>query len=466
MVPSHVPTTTPTTSTTAIPTAKPTTFIPLREEQCLSTCPSYSATWIQTDYCTFYTSSSCSVSAVSTATCIPTCLQSSLCASAYCDRFSVLSYSCENPSQFTYPVSDTLGSECIKSFIQESNIAESVLSFSMSLQLSGVAEADLTSDTNGLIAVRSAVADSITGVYINDLTISTVSASRRLSELGGGDIEGGLHRKDGGRVKGVHAGREEVRSVGTGSGESYLRKHKDSVGFSHMNNHKNTLNNHAITITLTVSVSLQSLGFVLNPEEASNTTASNAYIFAIDQLRRGVDTGRFTTTLRKTGPQYQSSSSFTGVSALSGSVTTTGPYTLTTPPQSNAQISSLTEFEKLFVPGNTATFIVTVIVVILIGFILLTSGYISFRFIMKSKNNDEDEGGRGSAIWNFFHFIMKSKKIDKDGGGGGSAIGAAVSVSDARGEKKKSRKAAPKTYIKVPLELSPNAIVPGPVDKF
>jgi hypothetical protein len=199
-----------------------------------------------------------------------------------------------------------------------------------------------------------------------------------------------------------------------------------------MNNHKNTLNNHAITITLAVSVSLQSLGFVLNPEEASNTTASNAYIFAIDQLRRGIDTGRFTTTLRETGPQYQSSSSFTGVSALSGSVTTTGPYTLTTPPQSNAQISSLTEFEKLFVPGNTATFIVTVIVVILIGFILLTSGYISFRFIMKSKNNDEDEGGRGSAIWNFFHFITKSKKIDKDGGGGGSAIGAAVSVSDAR----------------------------------
>jgi hypothetical protein len=128
----------PTHKPTHVPTTKPTTFIPLREEQCLSTCPSYSATWIQTDYCNFYTSSSCSVSAVSTATCIPTCLQSSLCASAYCDKFAVLSYICENPSQFTYPVSDALGTECIKSFIQKSNIVESVLSFSMSLQLSGM----------------------------------------------------------------------------------------------------------------------------------------------------------------------------------------------------------------------------------------------------------------------------------------------------------------------------------------
>jgi hypothetical protein len=166
-----------------------------------------------------------------------------------------------------------------------------------------------------------------------------------------------------------------------------------------MNNHENTLITLTpITVTLAVSVSLQSLGFVLNSEETSNTTASTAYIYAINQLRQAVNTDRVTTIVRRAGLQYQSSSSFAGMSAVSGSVTTTGPYTLNTPQINSAgKKSSLAAFEDLFVPGRTATFIVTVIVVILIGFILIISSYIVFYFITKSKRI-EKEGGDGSAI--------------------------------------------------------------------
>lgn len=241
------------------------------------------------------------------------------------------------------------------------------------------------------------------GVYINDLTISTVTTGRRLEGLdSGGVIEGGHYKRKGGPVLGVDAGRGEVRFVRTEQpkgGESYLRKHRDGVGYSHMFNHKNTLISLTpVTVTLAVSVSLQSLGFVLNSEETSNKTASTAYIYATNELRKAVDTDRFTTIVRRAGLQYQSSSSFAGLSAVSGSVTTTGPYTLNTAQINSAsKKTSLAAFEALFVPGRTATFIVTVIVVILIGFILIISSYIVFYFIMRSKRI-EKEGDDGGAI--------------------------------------------------------------------
>ena len=417
-----------------------------KSEQCMHTC-GYGNWWLLKDYCHFY-KKSCSltegkamvnniINPISQHNCVPDCLQidKSCSGSTFCEEFGSLSLSCSNPKIISFPTLDNLKQNCIDSYLKKitmnnENMVTYQLSFSATLMitlssLQNIEVPQIAQDNLAMKVFQTAVANSIHGVFFNDVSILLKPSDHSINSIQAQD---------------------------------------------------NKLHSTIETIQINIRVNMLNLDYDDSTLHlASQTTdgisnlAHTSYIIILKQLTKNINNGKFNKIMNTAIEQYQTKTlSYITCKTVANSLVQFGGYKvdIINKKEENIEergISNRNVFLSYFDPNNGSTFIGAVVIVIIIGIIvvLLTLCFVSYfpNFINSmKKNNSKEEANvkRNESNGDILQENMKLFNI--------SWLNQLL-VNSNKDYNLKYRKAA-KKYIKVPLILKPNSFVRSPSEKF
>jgi type IV secretory pathway VirB6-like protein len=109
-------------------------------------------------------------------------------------------------SYINYPVVDILSNTCINNYLD--TLSPDILTFDISLQLTGTTAATINDDPQALLALRSAGVNSLSGVFLENFVILSVTDST-VRKLRNTDENGGVKETDNERFLRHNSGKRE-----------------------------------------------------------------------------------------------------------------------------------------------------------------------------------------------------------------------------------------------------------------
>ena len=167
------------------PTSRPTN---IRQDgqtsSCLESIPGYSVAWTLVDYCKIYTSSTCTAAHIKSFSCVPSYLQlHKACGATFCDVFSLLTNVCVGSqvshynltNKHTIKYQDTIDG-CLETFENKTYNATELthVNWRVSLKLQGADSLRLASDNKAKMAIKAALCEFLPGVIMSSMTFETV----------------------------------------------------------------------------------------------------------------------------------------------------------------------------------------------------------------------------------------------------------------------------------------------------
>jgi len=137
----------------------------------------------RTEFCSLYSSSSCTYGSVANFSCVPKCMKMPECGSVFCTNFAWLSEVCDDVVTNWNPVSvNKRSNSCLREYSNQqaaSGSGYALVSFSMTFKLPGVSAATLLGSKAAVNATKDMLLQLMNGV-IEVSSLSAVDSSRRL----------------------------------------------------------------------------------------------------------------------------------------------------------------------------------------------------------------------------------------------------------------------------------------------
>lgn len=179
----------------------------------------YSSSWTDAEYCGFYYSSGCTQDTVASHECIPDCLMD--CSHAFCDTFATLAYTCYLTGNSD--MKQSTESACLASYASQSD-TKTEMTFTSGMTWSNVGVEEMQNSADAQLAARQAMADSLEGVSVEDVSIADMTAAsdtrRNLRNAPGGATGNHLSLADSPAVKVLFSIRVLLENLGYSSADA------------------------------------------------------------------------------------------------------------------------------------------------------------------------------------------------------------------------------------------------------